>query len=52
MSLPYIVLVNIIYRIYKSKYFPRLLEDPNVPIEDKNKIIELLKKPVDIGYFA
>jgi integrase len=37
--------INGIYRKYKSKYFPRLLEDPNVPTEDKNKIRELLKKP-------
>jgi hypothetical protein len=34
-----------IYRFYKLKYFPKLLEDPNVPVEDKNKIRELLKKP-------
>ena len=37
--------INTVYRFYKSKYFPRLLEDSNVPIEDKNKIRELLKKP-------
>jgi integrase len=34
-----------IYRTYKTRYFPKLLEDPNVPTEDKNKIRELLKKP-------
>jgi integrase len=37
--------LNIIYKNYKSKYFPTLLEDPNVPSEDKSKIRELLKKP-------
>jgi integrase len=37
--------INHIYGIYKSKYFPKLIEDPEVPIEDKNRIIELLKKP-------
>jgi integrase/recombinase XerD len=37
--------INTIYRFYKSKYFPKLLNDPNVPIEDKNKIRELLNKP-------
>lgn len=37
--------INLVYRTYKSKYFPKLLEDPNVPTEDKNKIRELLKKP-------
>lgn len=39
------VSLNVIYAIYKSKYFPALLEDPNVPSEDKSKIRELLKKP-------
>lgn len=39
------VSLNFIYTNYKSKYFPALLEDPNVPTEDKNKIRELLKKP-------
>jgi integrase len=37
--------LNAIYAKYKSRYFPALLEDPNVPAEDKNKIRELLKKP-------
>ena len=37
--------LNLIYAKYKSKYFPKLLEDPNVPTEDMNKIRELLKKP-------
>ena len=30
---------------YKREFFPRLLENPNVPLEDKQKIKELLKKP-------
>jgi len=34
-----------IYQGYKNKFFPKLLNDPNVPEEDKQKIAELLKKP-------
>ena len=34
-----------IYDKYKTKLFPKLLNDPNVPPEDKQKIEELLKKP-------
>ena len=34
-----------IYRIYKIKLFPKLVEDPSIAPEDKNKIRELLKKP-------
>lgn len=34
-----------IYRDYKKNVFPRLLNNPNVPTEDKAKIRELLKKP-------
>jgi hypothetical protein len=34
-----------IYQDYKSKFFPKLLDNPNVPPEDKQKIRELLKKP-------
>jgi integrase/recombinase XerD len=34
-----------IYRYYKEGYFPKLLVNPNVPLEDKQKIRELLKKP-------
>ena len=34
-----------IYSDYKAEFFPRLLKDPNVPPEDKQKIRELLKKP-------
>lgn len=33
------------YRVYKNEYFPRLLKDPRVNPEIKNKIIDLLKKP-------
>jgi hypothetical protein len=31
--------------IYKNSYFPKLLDNPNVSPEDKQKITELLKKP-------
>jgi integrase/recombinase XerD len=34
-----------VYRSYKQKIFPTLLESPNVPPEDKKRIVELLKKP-------
>jgi integrase len=34
-----------LYRGYKKKLFPKLLESPNVLPEDKPKIKELLKKP-------
>jgi integrase len=34
-----------IYQHYKEKVFPRLLEDPNVPSGDKDKICNLLQKP-------
>ena len=37
--------LNSIYHEYQTKRYPRLLNDENVPIEDKNKIGELLKKP-------
>lgn len=37
--------LNGIYRNYKNYFFPRLLKDPKVPQEDKQKIQELLKKP-------
>jgi integrase/recombinase XerD len=37
--------LNGIYHKYQTKIFPRLLSDENVPLEDKNKIQELLKKP-------
>jgi integrase/recombinase XerD len=37
--------LNNIYRHYKQKYFPALLESPAVPPEDKLNIKELLKKP-------
>jgi hypothetical protein len=34
-----------IYKRYKTELFPRLLDDPNVLPEDKQRIRELLKKP-------
>src|SRR5918911_2822631 len=34
-----------IYYDYKNEFFPKLLDNPNVPPEDKQKISELLKKP-------
>jgi integrase/recombinase XerD len=34
-----------IYDNYKKQYFPKLLANPNVPPVDKQKILELLKKP-------
>ena len=34
-----------IYHDYKKEFFPRLLHNPNVTPEDKEKIRELLKKP-------
>jgi integrase len=37
--------LNRIYEIYRYKFFPKLLDSPNVPPEDKQKIKELLKKP-------
>jgi integrase len=37
--------LNRIYYDYKKEFFPRLLDNPNVPDEDKQRIRELLKKP-------
>jgi hypothetical protein len=37
--------LNSLYKTYKNKFFPRLLKDPKVPQDDKQKIQELLKKP-------
>jgi integrase/recombinase XerD len=34
-----------IYEKYRQEFFPKLLESPDVPPEDKAKIKELLKKP-------
>jgi integrase/recombinase XerD len=36
---------NIYKEQYQKQFFPKLLEDPSVPPEDKQKIKELLKKP-------
>jgi hypothetical protein len=37
--------LNKIYRDYKREFFPKLLNNPNVPPEDKQKIRQLLQKP-------
>jgi integrase len=34
-----------IYKHYKTDLFPKLLDDPSVPPEDKQRIRDLLKKP-------
>jgi len=34
-----------IYQSYKERFFSKLLDSPNVPPEDRQKIKELLKKP-------
>jgi integrase len=34
-----------LYRRYREKFFPKLLENPSVSPEDKQKIRELLRKP-------
>ena len=35
--------LNKIYRDYKIEFFPKLLDNPNIPPEDKQKIRELQK---------
>jgi hypothetical protein len=40
-----IISLHRIYQDYKNKFFPRLLDNPNIPPEDKQRIRELLKKP-------
>jgi hypothetical protein len=37
--------LNKIYRDYKKEFFPKLLDNPNIPPEDKQKIRQLLQKP-------
>ena len=37
-----------IYEGYRDKFFPRLLDNSNVPPEDKRKIKDLLKNPYGI----
>jgi hypothetical protein len=37
--------INAMYERYKKVHFPRLLEDPLVPEEDKRVIRDMLKKP-------
>jgi integrase/recombinase XerD len=39
------IALNKIYANYKMKHFPKLLQDPSILQEDKQKIKELLKKP-------
>lgn len=41
-------LLHIYTKRYRMIYFPKLLNDPTVPIEDRNKIQELLKKPLNL----
>jgi len=40
-----VMAVEFMYRYYKKELFPKLLESPDVLLEDKPKIKELLKKP-------
>jgi integrase len=40
-----VISLNTIYKNYKDKFFPKLLDNPNVLPEDRQKIRELLKKP-------
>jgi len=47
-SLGRVIGISSLYRIYKdyrTDFFPKLLVDPNIQPEDKQKIRELLKKP-------
>jgi len=37
--------LNHLYASYKNSYFPKLLDNPNIPPEDKQRIKRLLKKP-------
>lgn len=39
--------LNVLYSIMKNKLFPRLLEDPNIPHAEKQKLKELLRKPIN-----
>jgi hypothetical protein len=40
-----VISLHTIYDRYKTQLFPKLLQDPNIAAEDKQKIKELLKKP-------
>jgi integrase/recombinase XerD len=40
-----VISLHTIYDRYKTELFPKLLQDPNIAEEDKQKIKELLKKP-------
>jgi len=37
--------IHRIYEVYKTKFFPKLLDSHDVPDEDKQRIAQLLKKP-------
>jgi hypothetical protein len=37
--------INAMYERYKKTHFPKLLDSPEVPPEDKQKIRDLLRKP-------
>ena len=39
--------LNVLYSAMKNKLFPRLLEDPNIPHADKQKLKALLQKPIN-----
>jgi integrase len=40
-----IIYLHGIYSRYKKEFFPKLLEDASIPMEEKEKIRELLRKP-------
>ncbi|MGH9982497.1 MAG: hypothetical protein ACRD8W_00900 [Nitrososphaeraceae archaeon] len=40
-----VISLHTIYDRYKTRLFPKLLQDPNIAEEDKQRIKELLKKP-------
>jgi integrase len=44
--------LNMLYRNYKLEFLPRLLEDPKVLPEDKQKIKDLIKKPFNPYIFC
>jgi integrase len=39
--------LNVLYSNMKHKLLPRLLEDPNIPHADKEKLKDLLRKPIN-----
>jgi integrase/recombinase XerD len=40
-----IMVLYLVYKYYKERFFPELLEEPTISIEDKEKIKSLLAKP-------